>query len=199
MQIKTELIKNKQRILIGGNEGASEIYEIAKKILFYINKPADFCLIGQEFTPSNAPLVIIRGDNERIYDKAFLQGLDIHILLVHRVTEDIPSDFKTFEQYVDQLEKLADDLPRAGSFIYFEEDNVATMMGKKERPDVKNVEYSRLKSVARDAGLEIKSDSHKVIVKTEDSEFPAYAGGAKALLNRIGVSDEQFFSGLKAL
>lgn len=199
MQINTELLKNKQRILIGGNKGASEIYEIVKNVLKHIDKPVDFASLEEEFTPGDAPVIIFKGGDQLIDNEALFQQLGVHILLVHQVTETPPADYKNFEQYIGQLEKLADSLPKAGTFIYFEEDNVATMMGKKDRTDVKPIEYSRLKSKKTNDGIQLMLDEYKATVKTENDNFPAYAAGAKALLNRIGVSDNQFFSGLKTL
>lgn len=199
MEINTNELKNKQRIFIGGNQGASEIYDLTKKILTHINKPADFVTLGEPLVVTDAPVVLIKEGANPVFDENLIRELDIHILLVHNVLDNISANHEDFEQYIAHLEQIADGLPKAGSLLYFEEDHVATMMGKKERTDVKNIEYSSLKSQTSDDGLIIELNGVKVELNTSDKDFAAHAGGARALLNRIGVSDEQFLSGLKNL
>lgn len=184
MQLNTDLIKNKQRILIGGNRGADEIFQMVKTVLCHIRKPADFIELGHPAKLSDAPIVIIKGGDNLNNGKASFHDLNIHILLVHEVIDDLPDGYGTFNEYVDQYEQLADGLPKAGSYIFNEADDVALLMGKKEREDVKNIEYSALSTNELGA---------------RKQTFLEQAAGAKALLNRIGVSDEQFYAGLKAL
>jgi len=199
MQIDIAPIRNKQRIYIGGTHGVAEIFNICQHVLNHIGKPVDFYTFGEEPEFTDAPVIIIKGGDEFENDSSPMQSLDIHILLVHVMNDDIPKGYPSFDDYVLEYEKLADSLPKAGSLIYLESDNVATMMGKKEREDVKAIEYTALKSVITNKGFAINTDGGKIDVKTEDQFFPRHAAGAKALLNRIGVSDAQFFSALKSL
>jgi len=197
MQINTDLLKNKQRIYIGGNHGVKKIYSLTKHVLTAIGKPADFFSVGEENELSDAPIVIIKGGDELENGKAVFHQLDIHILLIHRIDEDVPEPYNSFEEYIGQFEALADNLPKAGTFLFFEGDNVATLMGKKEREDVRNIEYAALPVDTLEDGYNFLFGSEKIKVASTSKRFPAHAAGAKALLNRIGVSDAQFYEALK--
>ncbi|WP_159580417.1 hypothetical protein [Marinoscillum sp. 108] len=198
MQINTDLLKNKQRIYIGGNHGVDEIFEIVEIVLKHIKKPADFYTIGTEFTSTDAPIVIMKGGDALHNGKAIFHQLGIHILLIHKIEEDIPSSYNSFDSYLAEFETLADNLPKAGCFLYFEDDDVALLMGKKEREDVKEIEYTSLDAEPVPGGFSLKTNGGAVIYKTDNDRFPHHAAGAKALLNRIGVSDDQFYSALKS-
>lgn len=197
MQINTDLLKNKQRIYIGGNHGVKKIYNLTKHVLTAIGKPADFIAVGEENELTDAPIAIIKGGDELENGKAVFHQLDIHILLIHRIDEDVPEPYKSFEEYISQFESLADNLPKAGTFLFFEGDNVATLMGKKEREDVRNIEYTPLPVDTLEDGYNFLFGSKKIKVASTSKRFPAHAAGAKALLNRIGVSDAQFYDALK--
>ena len=70
-------------------------------------------------------------------------------------------------------------------------------MGKKEREDVRNIEYTALQTESIEGGYIVIHGSEKIKVASTSKRFPAHAAGSKALLNRIGVSDDQFFEALK--
>ena len=197
MQINTDLLKNKQRIYIGGNHGVKKIYELTQHVLTTIGKPADYYSVDEDNQLSDAPIVLIKGGDDLIDGKALFHQLDIHILLIHRIDEDVPEPYKSFEEYIAQFELLADNLPKAGTFLFFEGDNVATLMGKKEREDVRTIEYTALQTESIEGGYIVIHGSEKIKVASTSKRFPAHAAGSKALLNRIGVSDDQFFEALK--
>ena len=97
------------------------------------------------------------------------------------------------------LEKLADNLPKAGSLVFNEADYVATMIGKKEREDVKAIEYTKLSLDSKDGAFSTEVDGETVTFNSANEQFPEYAAGAKALLKRLGVTKTQFFGALKTL
>jgi UDP-N-acetylmuramate: L-alanyl-gamma-D-glutamyl-meso-diaminopimelate ligase len=184
MHIDKNLIKNKQRILIGGTHGVAEIQHIIKTVVNHIHKPADFVDLSEAPHLTDAPTVIMIGGDGPENGNDLFNELNIHILLIHQLNDFVPAGYASFNEYVDQFEKLADALPKAGTFLYNEADDVALMIGKKEREDVKNIEYSAIDAIE---GV------------NSDPEFLGQAGAAKALLKRIGVSESQFIAGLKTL
>lgn len=199
MQTENLPIQNKQRIYIGGNHGVDEIFQMVQNISTQIGKQLDFHTIGEAADFSDAPVVILKGGDTLVNGSPVFHNFDIHILLVHRIEDDIPQGYNSFNDYVSAYEKLADNLPKAGSYIYFDEDNVATMIGKKERDDVKSIEYSPIKSQKTPAGFMISHKDSSFEIKTENELFCNQAAAAKALLKRIGVSGEQFYTALKTL
>lgn len=199
MQINIDQLRNKQRIYIGGNHGVNKIYNLVKHVLEHIQKPADYYTVGEENELTDAPIVLIKGGDEVVNGEALFHQLDVHILLIHRIDDDIPEGYSSFENYIAQFETLADYLPKSGTFLFYEGDNVATLMGKKEREDVRNVEYVALEASKTDDGYLLAYQGEEIYIKSTSKRFPNHAGGAKALLNRIGVSDAQFYSALKTL
>lgn len=198
MQLDINLIKNKQRIFIGGTHGVDEIFHLTRQILHFVGKPVDFYTIGEPYEPSDAPVVIIRGGEELENGNALFLDLDIHILLLHRIKDKQPKGYHSLEEYVEQYEKLADALPKAGTFIFNVDDNLATLIGKKEREDVKNIEYTALPAQETESGFIFKLNGENIEVKTTKEKFPKRLAGVKALLNRIGVVDAQIASALKS-
>lgn len=197
MQINTDLIKHKQRIYIGGTTGVDEIFELVKFVTNHADKSVDFYSIGANNTLTDAPVVFIKGGDKLEGNEALFLKLDIHILLLHRIKDKLPDGYDSIDAYVAQYEKLADSLPKAGTFIFNVDDNMATLIGKKEREDVKNIEYSALPSTKTSSGFTFTIGSGSVTVSTSDEKFPKYLAGAQAVLRRIGISDAQILSALK--
>ncbi len=199
MNINTQALRNKQRIYIGGNHGAKSIFKIIKHVLTTIGKPADFFTYGEDSEITNAPIIIMRGADALIDGKAVFHDLKPHMLLVHKIKDDVPDGYASFDEYISQIELLADNLPKAGSLFFYEEDAVGILMGKKERADVRETPYGELPSQTTQNGFEIEFEGAKISVSTNKANFPKHSAGAKALLNRIGVSDTQFFNSIKTL
>lgn len=183
MSFSLDPIRNKQRILITGNHGIHKITSIIFHVLKSAGKPFDF-IDGDQSSISEAPIVFLKGGDQLVDRKpAFLQ-YEPHVLLIHKITDDKPDGYKSFEEYVAAYEQLADGLPKSGIFIYYEGDPVSTIIGKKEREDVKAIEYTSL-------------DSKEF--KSSDKTFLLHAAAAKALLKRIGISEKQFAKGISTL
>lgn len=183
MSFSIDPIRNKQRILITGNHGLHKITSIIFHVLDSIKKPYDF-IDGDESRISHAPIVFLKGGDRLVNNQAEFLSYEPHILLIHKLTNDLPEGYPDFETYVAAYEQLADGLPKSGIFIYFEGDPMCNLIGKKEREDVKSVEYS---------ALDPKES------KNTDKTFLLHAGAAKALLKRIGVTDKQFMEGIATL
>lgn len=201
MTIPFDQIRNKQRILIGGNHGASEIFDLCRQLATSLGKKADFVNLSTDanWTLTDAPTVIMTGADHMSAGTLLFHELNPHILLVHSIQEKAPNGFQSFEHYLAEYERLADALPKAGTLIFFEGDNVATLLGKKEREDVKNLEYATLKHKQKEEGVRLKKGDFEVVMKDVAESFADIAAGARALLNRLGISDEQFFGALSKL
>ncbi|MFT7197051.1 MAG: UDP-N-acetylmuramate: L-alanyl-gamma-D-glutamyl-meso-diaminopimelate ligase [Marinoscillum sp.] len=198
MQVNTTQLKNKQRIYIGGNHGANKIFDICTHVLLSIKKSVDFYRYGEANLLTDSPIVIIKGAEELVDKQASFHSFEPHILLIHRVKEDLPNGYSSFEQYVSEIEKLADNLPKSGSLIYFEDDDVAILLGKKEREDVRAFSYTALEGEKTVDGFKIKTTAGPIFLTTNNDKFLKHAAGAKALLNRLGVTDDEFFKALKS-
>lgn len=199
MEIDISPITNKQRIYIGGTHEVDEIINLTQKVLESIKKPVDFFNISYSPKFTDAPVVIMNGADRFSGDRAAFMDLEIHMLLLHRMEDTLPEGYHSFDQFVQEYERLADSLPKAGTLIYLEEDDLSTMIGKKEREDVKSIEYNSLKAHKTNNGFTLKTTDDEIDVVTSQERFPCIAAAAKTLLNRIGVSDVQFFTALKTI
>lgn len=201
MTIPFDQIRNKQRILIGGNHGAPEIFDLCRNLAGSLGKQADFVNLSLDsmWQLTDAPVVIMTGADQITAGTPLFHQLNPHVLLVHAIQEKVPAGFQSFEHYLAEYERLADALPKAGTLLFFEGDNVATLLGKKEREDVKSLEYATLKHKQKEEGVRLKKGDFEVVMKNVAESFADIAAGARALLNRLGISDDQFFGALSKL
>ncbi|XOV94546.1 MAG: hypothetical protein ACFHWX_07540 [Bacteroidota bacterium] len=199
MQLDFNQIKNKQRIFIGGNSGTDEIIKIVSHVLHYLKKPFDLFQNG-EGQLTDAPMIIFNGMNELNPEtgKAYFHEMKPHIGLFHKITEPVPTSYPSFEDFINQYELLADSLPKAGTLLYYQSDNVSLMIGKKERDDIKNIEYKKLKS--QRAGdkitLEFKSGG-EVSFELERSGLPGEMAAALNIANRFSIKEKKFIKAIQ--
>src|SRR4030095_12870545 len=89
-----------------------------------------------------SPVIVIEGDEYLTspIDKTpkFLH-YHHHIGLISGIEWDHINVFPTFDEYVKQFELFADQSPKAGALIFDETDDLASVIGKKEREDVTRV------------------------------------------------------------
>lgn len=199
MPVDFSLIQNKQRIYIGGSHGVNEIFELVQHVVNKIQKPMDFYDIQLPYTPTKAATVLIKNGDALVNDQAAFHQLHAHMLVLHRLKGKAPQGYASFEQYISEYEKLADNLPKAGGLIFSADNNMTMLIGKKEREDVKNIEYTALNSVSSSQGLTFHMGKGSVSINTNNEKLPKHLAAAKALLNRIGVTDVQIVSALKTL
>ncbi|WP_258104804.1 hypothetical protein [Marinoscillum sp. MHG1-6] len=198
MTIDINALRNKQRILIGGNHGLEKISKLISQVLESTGKSFHFLENGIP-VPASSAVVFLKGGNELIDGSPLFHQFQPHILVLFKVSKKTPEGYDSFESYVGEVEKLANTLPKAGTFIFNQSDNVSLMIGKNDREDVKAIEFSALEGKKTNSGylLTYKNDPFEVI--TDNENFLDHAAAAKALLNRIGVSDDQFYAVLKTL
>jgi UDP-N-acetylmuramate: L-alanyl-gamma-D-glutamyl-meso-diaminopimelate ligase len=105
--------------------------------------------------------------------------------------------FPTFESYVQTFEELADGLPKAGSIIYDETDDIVKVIGEKDRADVAKFPYK---------AHPYKVENGKCILLTSKSEVPLEIfgehnmknlNGARLILDRLGINDDEFYESIK--
>lgn len=199
MQLDFNRIKNKQRIFIGGNSGTDEILNIISHSLKYLKKPFDMLSNGNgEIT--DAPIIIFNGLNDLNPEtgKAYFHDMKPHIALFHKIMEPVPEGYNSFEEFINQFEMLANGLPKAGTFLYYQSDNVSLMIGKNERQDVRNIEYTKFKNkkTGDTTTLEFKS-GEKATIKTIKKGFSGEVAAAFNLVNRLSVKEKHFIKSIQ--
>lgn len=192
-----EEIRDKQRILVIGNEGTEEIIKITSHILKTINKPYDVIFSNGESQLTDAPVVLIQG-NDKINSGSEADFLKYkhHIVLIHHIIDsNLPEDYASLEEYVAEYETLAKRTPKGGSLIYNKEDDIVTVIGSQDYEDVILKEYTSLNIEKVDEGFKL---SNGKVVGTDNENFPSHSGAANALLERLRVTEEEFTEGLSS-
>lgn len=196
MPLDISKLRNKQRIVIAGNHGLDKITKIVRSALEYSKKEYSF-ISDEESIINESAIAILKGGNALENGQALFHQFEPHIALIYKISEKIPEGYSTFDQYIHEMEKLADSLPKAGSLIYSESDNVSTMIGKNEREGIRAIEYNAIAGQKTHSGFLVKRDKESFEVVTENESFLFHAAAAQALLKRIGISEDHFYNSIK--
>lgn len=202
-----EACKNKQRIVIAGSHGKTTITAMIMHVLKNIGKDFDY-MVGAQLDGfdnmvklSDAPIVIIEGDE---YTTSPLDPTPKflhyhhHIGLISGIAWDHFNVYPTLDDYVKQFELFADASPKAGSLVFCEEDNLASMIiSEKERADVSNLPYHAHDHAVREGKTFLKLDGKMELpVEIFGNHNMQNLSGAYTLLKKIGITDDQFYSAI---
>ena len=201
-----EASKNKQRIVIGGSHGKTSLTAIVMHVLQDIGRDFDYMVgaqikgFAEQVKLTDAPIIIIEGDEYTT------SPLDLrpkflhyhhHIATITGIAWDHFNVYPRLEDYVNQFEQFADASPKAGTLIYCEEDNLASMIiSEKDRPDVTNIGYKAHDHVVRDGVTYLKLPDGEIKVEIFGNHNMQNLSGAQTLLKRIGVTDDQFYKAI---
>lgn len=198
---------NKLRVVIAGSHGKTSITSIILHVLKYYNRKFDY-LVGAQIEgfdvmvqlDDESPVIIIEGDEypeSKIHLKSKFLFYHPHICLFSGIAWDHFNVFPTFDSYVQTFEELADGLPKAGAIIYDETDDILKVIGEKDRADVTKFPYK---------AHPYKVENGKCILLVGKTEVPLEIfgehnmknlSGAKIILDRLGVSDEEFYEAIQ--
>ncbi|WMN06482.1 Mur ligase family protein [Marivirga arenosa] len=203
-----EVSSNKQRIVIGGSHGKSTITAMIMHVLKSIGKPFDY-LVGAELEGfdltvqlSDAPIIIIEGD-EYLSSKLDLTPkflkYDHHIGVISGIKWDHKNVFPNLEDYTKQFDLFADKTPKAGSLVYCEEDNLANIVGAKDREDVRKVAYAAHDAEVVNGKTFLKTKDHgKVEVAVFGKHNLQNIKAAQEVCSILGVPSDKFYEAIKS-
>ena len=192
-KMNLEIIKDKQRIAIIGNEGAHEITKIVFHVLNKVGKLYDFILSPNDYQIGEAAIVITPcdfSDLDEIKFKEFLK-FNHHIALIHHVEDEKSKNDQADEKFIEKYELFADLTPKSGTLLYNKEDNLAIVISEKQREGVSLVEYESLSETDIKEGLVLENNQNLI---TKNKNFLSHAGAAKALLQKISIPSDQIMA-----
>ena len=196
---------HKQRIVIAGSHGKTTITSMIIHVLNYWNRSFDYVvgaqLEGFENTVklSDAPIIIIEGDEyltSTLDPTPKFLKYHHHIGLVSGVAWDHINVFPTIDEYVKQFDLFADATPKAGSLIYCEEDDLATVICGKQRDDVTSIPYQQHPSTIDNELTLLTTDNGPVEVEVFGTHNMQNFSGAKEVLQKIGITPDQFYEAI---
>ena len=199
---------HKQRVVIAGSHGKTSITSMILHALRFNNRKFDY-LVGAQVEgfdtmvklSDDAPLIVVEGDEypaspTNLVPKFLLYHP--HVALVSGIAWDHVNIYPTYESYVEQFEKLANSLPKAGILIFDESDDMLDVIGKNERPDVRPVPY--------DAHPNKVVNGQTFLITKQDGEVPLLIfgehnlkniSGALAVCEEVGLQPEQFYRAIQ--
>ncbi len=194
--------EHKQRIVIAGSHGKSTITAMIMHVLNKLDRDFDYA-IGAEVPGfdtmvrlSDAPVIIIEGDEYHTSPEEptpKFMHYHHHIGLISGIEWDHVNVFPSETDYVQQFRKFADLTPKAGSLIYNSEDDRVNTIGSQERDDVLAIPYSTPEFDNKDGVTTLKTTEGDFTLKIFGRHNLLNLMGAKAVLNRIGVTDAMFY------
>jgi UDP-N-acetylmuramate: L-alanyl-gamma-D-glutamyl-meso-diaminopimelate ligase len=200
--------KFKQRIVIAGSHGKTTITAIIIHVLNHFKRKFDYVIgarvrgIENTVRLSDAPIIIIEGDEylaSAIDPVPKFLKYQHHIGLISGIAWDHANVFPSEEEYVRQFDLFADQTPKGGILIYCEQDSMALMIGKKERFDVTEITYKSHSHTSDNNGHYFLTDGkNKHAIKLFGSHNYQNISGAKEVLKRIGVTNDQFFEAISS-
>ncbi len=202
-----ENIKDKQRIVIAGSHGKTTITSMVLHVLQYLNRAFDY-VVGAQIEGfdnmvklSDAPIIVIEGDEYLTspldQTPKFLK-YQHHIGLISGIEWDHINVYPTLEDYVKQFDYFADATPKAGTLIYCEEDDMATLICNKEREDVQRVEYKEHPSRIENGITYLVAKNGEVPVQVFGKHNMQNLSGAKEVLKKVGVTSDQFYEAIQS-
>jgi UDP-N-acetylmuramate: L-alanyl-gamma-D-glutamyl-meso-diaminopimelate ligase len=198
--------EDKQRIVIAGSDGKTTVTAMILHVLKFHNKKFDY-LIGAELEgfdrllqlSDEAPIIIIEGDeypSSAIDPTPKFLHYRHHMALINTVAWDHSNVYFTYDEYVKQFENLADATPKAGMLFYSEEDDMASVICRKEREDVQRVEYNIEKHEVKNGITYLITDEGKIPLQIFGRHNLSNLEGARAVCNKIGISNARFYEAI---
>jgi len=201
-----EQSKDKQRIVIAGSHGKTTITAMIIHVLNWCKRDFDYVIgarvrgIEQTVKLTGAPIIVIEGDeylSSALDPTPKFLKYHHHIGLISGIAWDHANVFPTEEEYVKQFDLFADQSPKGGILIYCDQDSMALIIGKKERQDVTAISYKSHPHTSDQKGnFSLIYNKEKFPVKIFGSHNFQNINGAKEVLKRIGVTNEQFYSAI---
>jgi len=198
--------QDKQRIVVAGSHGKTTITAMVLHVLAHCHREFDY-VIGAKVTHlpgmiklTDAPIIIIEGDeylSSPIDSTPKFLKYHHHIGLISGVAWDHYNVFPSFDEYVKQFDAFADATPKAGTLIYCEEDDLATIIGNKERKDVSSIEYSAHRHKVKNGVTYLQTEEGEVPVKIFGYHNMQNISGALMICKRLGLLPEEFYQAIQ--
>lgn len=200
--------RNKQRVVIAGSHGKTTITAIIIHVLNYFHHKFDYVLgatvkgIENNVKLSDAPIIVIEGDeylSSALDPTPKFIRYQHHIGLISGIAWDHYNVFSDEEEYVTQFDRFADTTPKGGILIYCEQDSLALMIGKKERGDLLEISYKSHPHTSDNNGqFFLTNGKERYPIKIFGSHNYQNISGAKEVLKKIGITQEQFFEAISS-
>lgn len=192
-------IRDKQRIVFTGAEGCETMVSIIAHVLDHHHRSYDL-VIGDNMVKSGAAaslVLIIAPDLADNDGQAAFLKYGHHIGVITAIQYNHQPGFSSEDEYIRQYDQFADATPKGGLLAYCEQDPIASVLCNKERVDVQYMPFKPHAYVEENGfNYLITSNKDKVKVNLNQNGDWLWAGGAKEVLKKIGITSEQFYQSI---
>lgn len=197
---------NKQRVVIAGSHGKTSITSMILHVLKFHHRKFDY-MVGARIEGfdtmaklSDAPVIVIEGDeylSSPIDRQPKFLHYHPHVMLMSGIAWDHVNVYPDFKDYVHQFELLANDLKKAGSFIYDETDSLVNKIGSVERLGIKRFPYQALPNrIKYGRTFLILPNKQELEIEVFGEHNLKNLNGARLVLSQIGIDDEEFYAAI---
>lgn len=202
-----ELSSEKHRIVIAGSHGKTTISAMICHVLKHLNRKFSYVLGAQiegfEYMVNieeDDPLIIIEGDEyptSPLDPKPKFLHYRHHVGVISGIAWDHINAYPDMDSYVLQFDNFADATPKGGALIFSEDDDFATIVGRKERDDVQRFEYGLPTYDIKDGVSWLKITEKLIPLLVFGEHNLRNLNCAKMVCNRLGVKDEEFYQAIQ--
>jgi UDP-N-acetylmuramate: L-alanyl-gamma-D-glutamyl-meso-diaminopimelate ligase len=203
-----EQSRNKERVVVAGSHGKTTITAMIMHVLAHHGHKFDYMIgalvPGFDSTvrlSDDAPVIVIEGDEYLASPTdptpKFLHYYH-HIGLVSGIAWDHANVYPVFDEYVRQFERFATQTPKAGTLIYCEEDDLATIVSTSNhmRDDVNLLTYKTHKNKIVNGGTQLVAGERLLPVPIFGRHNMQNLSGAMLVCSRLGIGAERFYQAI---
>jgi len=204
-----EQSRHKHRVVIAGSHGKTTITGMILHVLRYHQRNFDY-LVGAQLEgfdtmvrlTTDAPVLVVEGDEygaSPLDPRPKFLFFQPHIALISGIAWDHVNIYPTYEQYVRQFELLADALPKAGTIIFDDTDDMLDVIALKERADVTRQPYDvHPYRIENGQTYLVTSVAGEVPVLVFGEHNMKNIAGAMAVCEHLGLTQEQFYEAIQS-
>lgn len=197
--------KDKKRIVIGGSHGKTTITAMILHVLKKLNFDFDY-MVGAKLDGfetmvkiSDAPLIILEGDeylSSPVDRRPKFHLYKAEIGLISGIAWDHINVFPTFENYVDQFRKFANEIPKEGTLIYCENDLEVKNVALSSNVKARKISYSIPKHSIVDGITTLQTEVGNFNLEIFGEHNLQNLEGARNVCEEIGISKKDFYQSI---
>lgn len=203
------LAKEKVRVVIGGSHGKTTITSMILHVLKFHNRDIDY-LVGARIKgldnpvkiTETAPIIILEGDeylSSPIDMRPKFLWYKPHVALISGIAWDHINVFPDYEQYVAQFKQFVQSIPEQGTLVYCEPDTeVKRLIENTATQKIKKIPYGTAQHKIADNKTYLLTAGEDVPLKIFGHHNLQNLSGAKAVLNSLNITDDQFYEAIQS-
>ena len=204
-----EATKDKTRIVIGGSHGKTTITAMILHVMHACKIETDF-LVGAQLEGFNtmvsltnsAKFAVIEGDEylaSPIDRRPKFHLYKPNIAILSGIAWDHINVFPTFENYVEQFKIFIELIESNGALFYCAEDKVLNELCTITKGNsISKAPYSVPPNIIENGITYLLVENKKIPLQIFGNHNLMNLNGAKMVCNKIGISDEQFYSAVQS-